>query len=167
MTNVYETGKPSSRDNTSPKKSHSSKSLPKILVSQSPSDTSYYYPLEDHVSTDISVLQLKSGMRINICAYLILEHAHIPYVKYLLYKYDHSKHPYSDLLIFPFFLYTKNLDIVDYAINILTDIFSKLSDKTSVKYKGYIQSDDDNIYLFFNFIDEYAKRIDYIWNGKT
>ena len=102
----------------------------------------YEYPIKDDLEQDFTKLSLVRNTRINICCYMVATNGLKPYLKYLLYKYPESSENYSDLLVFPFFLYDNtNTDIKELCIDETIEYLDNIGGPSSVHVSGYKETD--------------------------
>ena len=99
--------------------------------------TYYEYPIENELDQDFLKLTLEKNSRINICCYIVATNGLKPYLKYLLYKYPASTELYSDLLVFPFFLYDGSTDIQDACIDETLEYLDNIAGPDSIRIRGY------------------------------
>ena len=102
----------------------------------------YEYPIKDDLEQDFAKLSLDKNTRINICCYMVATNGLKPYLKYLLYKYPESSENYSDLLVFPFFLYDNtDTDIKELCIDETIEYLDNIGGPSSVHVSGYKETD--------------------------
>ena len=102
----------------------------------------YDYPIKAELEQEFSKLLLTQNTRINICCYMVSTNGLKPYLRYLLYKYPKSSDDYSDLLVFPFFLYEKtHHDIKEVCRNNVLEYLDNIGGPSSVDVVGYKKTD--------------------------
>ena len=132
----------------------------------------YEYPIHDELENDFSKLDLPNRSRINICCYTVATNGLKPYLKYLLYKYPESSESYSDLLVFPFFLYENTDDTIQsVCVDKVLDYLDNIGGHDSVDIIGYKETDmglnvfielDGKIYESLNDIKHQTRKTD-LW----
>ena len=131
---------------------------------ENPSTTStasnyYYYDIEsDLLKSDIENYMDTYGYEtgtINLCIYQINVSGKVPFIQYILQKYNsqHKKQP--DVIKFPTFNYVKGMDIMSYCQSILDMTFicysenMKEENKGEYVYKGFTNN-NNQFQLFFD-----------------
>ena len=121
-------------------------------------DNYFQYNIENCLKTDFHEIKLKEDSHINFCCFRIIESTKYsqvlhPYLQYLLFKYPTNKGKESNLCIFPFKEYKKNMNILDEGKTTIKKIFGKQHNCI-----GYTIHNEE-LYLFYN--------IDYIKSAKV
>lgn len=138
----------------------------KITQMENPSTAStastssyYYYDIEsDLLKSDIENYMDTYGYEtgtINLCIYQINVSGKVPFIQYILQKYNsqHKKQP--DVIKFPTFNYVKGMDIMSYCQSILDMTFicysenMKEENKGAYVYKGFTNN-NNQFQLFFD-----------------
>ena len=157
-------------------RTHSNReSTEKELHNFNKSKKRYVYPIEKHLSKEVSYMDIGENDIVNICCYYVSTTSIRPFLKYLLFKYPESESQHSDLLVFPFFRYKEmeqDEDIVEFSKERITGMFDFLSTE-SFDFKGFIREDGDvNVIMQINEEDieqyneiAYKPRSDNIWFG--
>lgn len=102
----------------------------------------YDYPIKTELEQEFSKLSLTQNTRINICCYMVSTNGLKPYLRYLLYKYPKSSDDYSDLLVFPFFLYERtHHDIKEVCRDNVLEYLDNIGGPSSVDVVGYKKTD--------------------------
>jgi hypothetical protein len=111
----------------------------------------YDYPIKNELDSDLSQLQLSKNDRINICCFTVATNGLKPYLKYLLYKYPQSSNNFSDLLVFPFFIYEENQDIQKISTEMVLDYLDNIAGEESLQFVGYKKTKDGvNLFIELN-----------------
>ena len=132
----------------------------------------YDYPIKNELEQDFTTLVMDKNTRINICCYMVSTNGLKPYLRYLLYKYPKSTDDYSDLLVFPFFLYEDDHhDVKDVCRDKLLEYLDNIGGESSVNVIGYKREDigvcvfielDNKVYDSLNEIKHETRESD-LW----
>tara|TARA_B100001063_G_scaffold167716_1_gene156760 strand:+ start:4345 stop:5514 length:1170 start_codon:yes stop_codon:yes gene_type:complete len=112
-------------------------------------DTYFKYNINKCLKTNFHDIKLKEGAHINICCFRIVESTKYsdvlyPYLQYLLYKYPNGNKKESNLCLFPFKEYKKNMKVKEEGKKIVKDIFNK-----QYNCLGYLMNNDE-VFLFYD-----------------
>jgi len=115
----------------------------------SSTDNYFQYTIDKCLKTNFHEIKIKEGSHINFCCLRIIENTKYsqvlyPYLQYLLFKYPNSDDKESNLCIFPFKEYKKNMNILGEGKIVVKKIFNK--QYNCIGYTLY----DDEVYLFYN-----------------
>ena len=107
----------------------------------------YLYKITEVVETDFEHIHSIVGKtKIHLCMYRINDSGPLPFLQYYLYKYPKK---YHDCMILPYKKYDGRDSILSFSDTFARKFTSPshLPELTSV---GYIQHDDDNVYMFYD-----------------
>ena len=93
-------------------------------------DTYFKYKLDKCLKTNFHEIDIQENNHINFCCFRITESTKYsqvlyPYLEYLLYKYSDSKKKESNLCLFPFVEYKKDMKILEEGKKFIKNIFKK------------------------------------------
>ena len=159
----------------------------KITQMENPSTAStastssyYYYDIEsDLLKSDIENYMDTYGYEtgtINLCIYQINVSGKVPFIQYILQKYNsqHKKQP--DVIKFPTFNYVKGVDIMSYCQSILDMTFICYSENMTAEnkgeyvYKGFTNNNNQfhiDVHKLYRENDLYLTLMDEIVNHQS
>jgi len=112
-------------------------------------DTYFKYNLHKCLKTNFHEIDIQENDHINFCCFRITESTKYvqvlyPYLEYLLYKYPDNKKKESNLCLFPFIEYKKDMKILNESKKFIKSIFKK-----QYNCLGYL-IENDEVYLFYD-----------------
>ena len=112
-------------------------------------DTYFKYKLDKCLKTNFHEMDIQENNHINFCCFRITESTKYsqvlyPYLEYLLYKYPDSKKKESNLCLFPFVEYKKDMKILEEGKKFIKSIFKK-----QYNCLGYL-IENNEVYLFYD-----------------
>ena len=123
-------------------------------------DKCYYYQALECLNTNINdVYNTIYGGRVHVCLYSVNTNAVHPFIEFLLVKNKHSDVE-ADSLMFPLFLYYKdlNIDILNESNRLQKLLLLNTENST---FKGYLLEENDLINDIYLFYELDSRQIDY------
>ena len=108
----------------------------------------YIYDISNILETNVSNIT-KSIKKVFVCIYLIISDENrinvaLPYLQFLLFKYNKNRNHFSNTCIFPF-IEVKNKSYIKSADKLVKNLID-----CQLKNDGFIQS-GNNLFVFYNY----------------
>ena len=119
---------------------------------ESPSTSNYTYPGLNLLDDDLEYCANNYEFgNIHICPYYITETEKMPFLQFILRKYDKNHETKSDLITFPSFEYVRNFPTMNFSNYILDVMHAAYKIKNGMyEYKGFVNK-DNQFYVFYDF----------------
>jgi len=121
-------------------------------IEETSTQTYVNYPGVETLSDDLELAtnNYHNG-NIHICTYYINKSGKVPFLQYILRKYDETHEIKKDMVTFPSFFYERGFPVMYYVNLILEIIRTSYRIKTGIyEYKGFINN-GNQFYVFYDF----------------